>query len=231
MKIENLSDKEYQTQVLDWCERYSRLYLGVISDALDVLGDRNHFLGPQLRPIDGATRLVGPAYPVRGEQSSIEHYEDDAYRLLGMFEQVPMNSVMVYDTNDVGSDSAHFGELSATAVRHRGVRGIVVDGNVRDSNFLLSEGFPTFCRGFSPLDGYGRWHIVEWNVPITIHGVLINPGDFIYGDRDGVVRIPKDIVLEVLEKSEEDRRVETQIRSAVREGESPVGLFTEHGRF
>lgn len=218
-------------RVEEWCERYSRLYLGVVSDALDALGDRNHFLGSELRPLDVTARLVGPAYPVLGAPSSMDEYQADAYKLLGMFEQVPQHAVLVYQTNDIGSDAAHFGELSAAAVAHRGVRGIVLDGKVRDSDFLVEHGFPTFCAGFSPLDGYGRWHVVEWDVPVMIHGVSVRPGDFIFGDRDGVVRIPREIIESVLVKSEQDQRTETRIRGAVRSGESPTGLFTEHGRF
>lgn len=213
------------------CERFESLYLGVVSDAVDSTGLRDHFLGYDIKPISMSMRVSGPAFTVRGAISSLDQYEDDAMVLLEMFDHVPQNAVLVYETNDPASGAAHFGELSANAVRRRGARGIIMDGAVRDSDFLTQENFPTFCRSTSPLDGYGRWHVVEYGVPIEINGVSIRPDDFVMADRDGAIVIPAGSVDQVLAEAEQARSDESEIRAHVHDGQSPSDLFKRYGRF
>ena len=220
-----------EAEVTVLCERLEQLYLGVVSDAVDTTGFRDHFLGYDIKPVAPRMRVAGPAFTVRGELSSLQHYDDDAATLLDMFERVPPNSVMVYETNDHGSGAAHFGELSAHAVRHRRARGIVLDGAVRDTHFLVAENFPTFCRSTSPLDGYGRWHIVDYQVPIEINGVRIDAGDFVMADRDGVIAIPSSSVTKVIVDAENARHDENEIRLRVNDGQSPAELYRHYGRF
>lgn len=219
------------TSVTELCERFEQLYLGVVSDAVDAAGHRDHFLGCEIKPLDPRMKVAGPAFTVRGAASELDNYNADAEKLLDMFEQVSPDAVLVYETNDWGSGAAHFGELSAHAVRRRGARGIVLDGAVRDTHFLVGQDFPTFCRSTSPLDGYGRWHIVEYQAPIEINGVTIDPGDYIMADRDGVIVIPASAVTAVIGEAEGARQDESEIRAHVDGGASPAELFRRYGRF
>ncbi len=90
---------------------------------------------------------------------------------------------------------AHMGELSAETLKNKGVRGCVADGFIRDVNFLLAIGFQTWCRGFTPRDIVGHWLPRATEVPITIGEVVIAPGDYLVGDRDGLIRVPAAEVL------------------------------------
>ena len=213
-------------------DRYEQLYLGVVSDAVAAEAGPTHFLGRGIRPLTASTPpLAGPAFTVVGEPSTPESYRADAHALLGMFDQLPAGVVLVYQTNDTDSDAAHFGELSATTVQARGARGIVLDGSVRDSRRLQDMGFATYCAGRSPLDGYGRWRIVDYQVPIRVHGVDIHPGDMIMADQDGAMSIPENMIEAVLNRAESDSRTEDQIRSSINAEQSSSALFDQYGRF
>lgn len=106
---------------------------------------------------------------------------------------------------------AVFGELFATAVRQRGGAGVLLDGYARDVKALKAMDFPLFYRGRDTRTSKGRCEINECQIPVVMEGVTICPGDYIFGDADGVVIIPKDIVDEVLEKS--FQTVKRRIRS------------------
>jgi regulator of RNase E activity RraA len=92
--------------------------------------------------------------------------------------------------------SAHWGEIMSNAARERGCTGAVVDGGLRDTSFVLKMGFPVFYRFRCSASSIGRWEIREWMVPITIGETKILPDDFVFGDVDGVVIIPKDLTEE-----------------------------------
>ena len=87
-------------------------------------------------------------------------------------------------------DIALMGELSAETLNFRGVRGYVVDGGCRDTDFILELGFPVFCSFTTPKDIVGRWVPDRFGEPLTIGEVTIRTGDYLLGDRDGVVIIP-----------------------------------------
>ena len=72
-------------------------------------------------------------------------------------------------------------------------RGAVIDGGARDTDYILELGFPVFARYRTPIDIVGRWHLVAYNVPIQIGHVHIEPGDYILGDRDGVIAVPQEV--------------------------------------
>ena len=86
--------------------------------------------------------------------------------------------------------NAPWGELMSTAARARGARGAVVDGLVRDVRKIEELGFPVFAAGIKPVDSQGRGELVDYNVPVICGGVLVNPGDLVFADYDGVVVVP-----------------------------------------
>ena len=79
-----------------------------------------------------------------------------------------LDAFLVKSNDDV---AAHFGELSAVAMKARGVRGVVIDGATRDAAYIERERFPVFCRYRTPLDSLPRWRAVEWGRPVTIGSV------------------------------------------------------------
>ena len=107
--------------------------------------------------------------------------------------------------------------------------GALTDGPVRDTTRMRSLGFKVFGVQTSPLDINSRYEVVEHNVPAVIDGVLINPGDLIVGDIDGVVVVPKDAIAEVVHRVEEKNSGENLFRKAVRDGMPPSEAFAKYG--
>ena len=147
----------------------------------------------------------------------------------GLLSQAPTGSIWVSQPND--RVVAHMGELSAETLRNKGVRGCIADGFVRDVNFLLAIGFQTWCRGFTPRDIVGHWLPAATNVPITIGDVTIEPGDYMIGDRDGVLCVPKALAKEVVDKAEAAMATESLVRKAILAGVDPQQAYLKYGKF
>ena len=126
---------------------------------------------------------------------------------------------------DCGGDMqpAHFGEMSCQLAYAHGCRGMLLAGNCRDTQYVLKmPDFPLFSFGTRP-NWFGGWIITEVNQPIYLpghltHYVKVMPGDFIFGDNDGVQLIPKDLVDEVLLCVEATFEKENEEREALAAG-------------
>jgi 4-hydroxy-4-methyl-2-oxoglutarate aldolase len=130
---------------------------------------------------------------------------------------------------------ALYGELSATSARAHGAVGALIDNAARDSGLPIEMGFPVFCRGRNPIEAFGRWMMVDDQVPALTSGGLCNavqgyPGDFIVGDLDGVLVIPKEKTLEVLEECERIIGIEDGARGEFARGDNPVEVFERRKR-
>ena len=136
-------------------------------------------------------RLAGPVYPVLGRPHPDHDYDTSIRLVLEMLGSVPPGHVAVYQTND--RTSAHLGELSVTSLASRGCAGAVIDGGARDADYILREDFPVFARYVTPQDCVPRWELLaHGDVTIVVGGVRVAPGDWIVGDRDGLVIVPGD---------------------------------------
>lgn len=210
--------------------RFNRLYTGALTDVLDRHGHLQQTLPHELAPLSPGQRLAGPVYTIRGRPHPGHDYDTSIRRILTMLGTVPAGSVAVYETND--SSVAHFGELSATSLATRGCAGAVIDGGVRDTEYILREGFPVFARYRTPEDCVPRWELLEHGaVTIVIGGVRVAPGDWIVGDRDGLVVVPGEAVEEILREAEEKVATENEIRDAVRQGKLPIDAYERYGTF
>ena len=123
------------------------------------------------------------------------------------------------------------GELSAQTLKARGVLGYVVDGGSRDTDLVLEQGFPVFCSFLTPSDIVQRWIPDRYGEPVTIGSVTIATGDYLLGDRDGVVIIPQALVDEVIAKTEDVVSTETDMRRALIGGMDPVAAYNTYGKF
>ena len=123
------------------------------------------------------------------------------------------------------------GELSAQTLAARGVLGYVVDGGSRDTDLVLAQGFPVFCAFLTPSDVVERWVPDRYGEPITIGTVVIRTGDYLLGDRDGVVIVPHDVVEEVVAKTEEVVVTESEMRAALVSGMDPIEAYNRYGKF
>jgi regulator of RNase E activity RraA len=121
---------------------------------------------------------------------------------------------------DPSTRAALWGELFACAAVARGAAGAIVDGFIRDTRQLRELAFPVFARGHSPLDTVGRAEVREFGVAATCGGVLVEPGDYVLADDDGVVLVPSANVAAVLALIERKGRDERGARSDLMAGAS-----------
>jgi len=215
----------------DLPRRFSRLSTAVVSDVLDELGLTRQTLPSSIRALTPDMRLAGYAFTARGRPHRGAPRERDATlrKFLAMLEAVPADSVLVLGTSD--TVAAHFGELSAEALRARRVRGVVVDGSTRDAAAITRLRFPTFVRYRTPQDSVPRWRVSDWGQSLTIGGVRVSLGDVVVADRDGVVVVPRRAAHEVLVRSERLVSTENKVRTAVKRGMSPLEAYEKFGSF
>ena len=123
------------------------------------------------------------------------------------------------------------GELSAQTLHARGVLGYVVDGGSRDTDHVLAQGFPVFCVFLTPTDIVERWVPDHYGEPVTIGDVTISTGDYLLGDRDGVVIVPRAHAAQVIARAEEVVATESDMRRALIDGMDPVEAYNRFGKF
>jgi 4-hydroxy-4-methyl-2-oxoglutarate aldolase len=169
-----------------------------------------------IKPIDKASRLVGPALTVdtRPADNLMLHY--------ALLKARP-GDVLVVDAKGF-VEAGPWGDVLTAAAMKRGIAGLVIHGAVRDANAIESMGFPVFCRGLS-IKGTGKVHPGKVNVPVCIGDVVIRPGDIIVGDRDGVVVVSADEVSTVLESARAREAKEEAFRLAIEQGASTAELL------
>jgi regulator of RNase E activity RraA len=216
--------------IADLARRFSSLYTGALTDVLDRHGYLQQTLPPEVVPLRPGMRLAGPVYPVLGRPHPSRDYDTSIRLILEMLGSVPPGHVAVYETNDRAS--AHFGELSATSLASRGCAGAVIDGGTRDADYILREDFPVFSRYVTPQDCVPRWELLaHGEITIVVGGVRVAPGDWIAGDRDGLVIVPGERVDEILAEAEEKVATENEIRESVRRGTLPLEAYERFGTF
>lgn len=218
------------TELTTLAERFGALYTGALADVLDRRGLLNQTLPPEIQPLAPGMRLAGPVYPVEGRPHPRHDYDTSIRKILAMLGSVPEGHVAVYQTHD--RECAQLGELSVASLKARGCAGAVVDGGCRDVDLVLHDDFPVFTRHRTPQDSVPRWELLaHGDVTVVIGGVRVAPGDWVVADRDGIVIVPGDVLLEVLEEAEGKVSVESEIRAAVREGLLPLDAYERYGTF
>lgn len=213
----------------DVCRRFSVIYTGAILDVLDEIGRHEQVLPSTIQGLSQDQSVCGVAMTVEGEPTSSTDPEEVYVPILEMLGSLQPGDVIVSQPHD--SLSAHLGELSAETAKFRGARGAVIDGGVRDVGYILKLGFPVFCRYRTPNDVMGRWKLTSCGQPVKIGRVEIRRGDFVVGDKDGVIIIPQELTRAVLEKAEAVVGVENLVRKSILKGVHPVEAYRKYGRF
>ena len=122
-----------------------------------------------------------------------------------------------------------WGELLSTASVARGANGAVIDGYTRDVRLIQRMQFPVFSSGMYPVDSAGRGIVIDYNITINCGGVLVRPGDIIFGDIDGVVVIPQNAAREVIERAVEKVKGENITREALKNGATLREVYEKYG--
>jgi 4-hydroxy-4-methyl-2-oxoglutarate aldolase len=213
----------------DLAARLDKCYAAAVHDVLRGRGAGPCVLPPAIKPLDPTRKLTGEIYTVSGHVDMTRNPHDTLVQWTGLLSKAPPGKVLVCQPNTY--DIALMGELSAETLHSRGVRGYVVDGGCRDTDFILRLGFPVFCSFTTPKDIVGRWVPDRFGEPITIGEVTVCSGDFLIADRDGVVIIPGAIADEVVAKTEEVMQTENKVRSAILGGMDPQEAYLTFGKF
>jgi 4-hydroxy-4-methyl-2-oxoglutarate aldolase len=208
--------------------RFKALYVAAVCDVLDEYELRHQYVHHVIRPLDVRHKIAGPAFTIVGGPNATR----DMTKRMGprVIDQFTPGVVAMYDTQGDESTGV-WGELWSAGAIRRGCVGAVVDGGIRDTGFIRANGFPIFYRFTRPGDAVGRFNIIDYDCPVTIGGVRVRPGDYVFGDEDGVAIIPREITLDVLEKAERVRVKEERIRDALETGRPLADLYVEFGKF
>lgn len=171
---------------------------------------RTGLLGSHLRPIQQDVRVAGTAVTVLS-------WPGDNLMIHAAVEQCGEGDLLVVTTTSPSADGM-FGELFATALRYRGVRGLVTNAGVRDTSELRAMGFPVWSAAVSA-QGTVKATGGSVNVPVAIGGRIIRPGDVIVADDDGVMCVPREQASEAVELSQARTEKEEASRAAFAEGQ------------
>ncbi|MEV7043969.1 4-carboxy-4-hydroxy-2-oxoadipate aldolase/oxaloacetate decarboxylase [Amycolatopsis sp. NPDC051061] len=190
-------------------EQVARLADYGVATVHEALG-RSGLLGPDLRPIQDGARIGGTAVTALC-------WPGDNLMIHAAVEQCREGDVLVVTTTSPCRDGL-FGELFATALRHRGVKGLVINTGVRDVTDLRALGFPVWSAAVSA-QGTVKATAGAVNVPVVIGGQVIRPGDAILADDDGVMRVRREDVRTGLEASQARLEKEAAAREAFAQGQ------------
>jgi len=204
-------------------------YTGVVHDVLRAMGRKNFTLPPRVTPLQPDMTLCGPAWTIEGRVDETADAHETLLAWTGLLSKCPEGHIWTAQPNT--HQIAQMGELSAETLHRKGVLGCVLDGGLRDANFILELGFPCWRTHHTPRDIVGFWLPKKTNIDVMIGEVLIQPGDWLHGDRDGMVCIPKEILNEVLEKSQIAMETENKVRSAILDGMDPQEAYLKWGKF
>ncbi len=211
------------------------LYTAVVGDIMDKMGFFHQFLPPQIRPLKEDMFIVGRAMTV---------LEADCFEELSPASQNPlMNKPFglmlealddikpgeVYICSGSSPEYALVGELMMTRVKMCGGAGAIVNGYSRDTRGICEIGIPVFSYGPYARDQAPRGKVIDYRVPIGMNGTLINPGDIIVGDIDGVCVVPKKHEEEVFARALEKARGEKKVLNAIQGGMSAVEAWKTFG--
>jgi 4-hydroxy-4-methyl-2-oxoglutarate aldolase len=205
----------------------------VIADVFDSIARRPAVLLETIVPIAPDAGFVGPAFTVTGSSiPGTAAAETGDRRKLEAIDAMPAGAVPVWAGTDIRGVCC-FGDLLSEAMKARGVAGIVVDGGVRDADYLRRMGLPIRARYTTPAQAIGRWKVDAYQVPVRVRGaiddwVTVNPGDIVVADADGVVLVPEADLATVIETIREWAVTEERSRAAIQAG---MPLLTAIERF
>ncbi len=197
---------------MDIAKKFKGYPTGNVCDA----NNREGSMDAQIKPIDPASVLVGRAYTCScppGDNLTIHK---------AVLECKPGDVLVIDCCSYMGGGV--FGELLAVACVYQGIAGVIIDGACRDSLEIKEIGLPVFVRGLNP-GGTVKETLGHTGEALVCGSVMVNPGDIIVGDADGVVVVPQGKAEDVLAKTREKFEKENEIREQLKQGKTTVELL------
>lgn len=223
-----MTDEAFFRQIRD------ELFVAAVGDVLDTLGYQHQFLRAGIGPLEKSMRIVGRAMPVL-EADVV----NDGSRSAGPLSGKPFGLMLealddlkpgeIYIATGASLRYALWGGLMSTRARHLKAAGAILDGYVRDADEIERLGFDVFCRGTYAQDQGVRGQVIDYRCTIEIDGVRIAPGDLLFGDREGVLVIPRAVEAEAVAKALDKVRTENKVADAIRGGMSACDALATFG--
>jgi 4-hydroxy-4-methyl-2-oxoglutarate aldolase len=204
-----------------------KLNTALLSDALDSLGVINQVMHESIRPLDPELILVGRAFTML-YVDVYEKPEAPYDKEIEAIDQIQPEDVVVVCTNNSRLTGV-WGDLLSTATRARGGQGAVTDGLVRDTRKIMAMRFPVFAAGIKPLDSLGRSVPYSYRCRVRVGDVLVNPGDTIVGDADGLVVLPAEFAADAVRAALEKLNKENSSRKDLLEGRYLRDVYAKYG--
>jgi regulator of RNase E activity RraA len=211
------------------------LFTAVVGDVLDVMGYRRQFLPAAIGPLQREMKIAGRAMPVL----EADIFDEGTAASAGPLARKPFGIMLealddlkpgeVYIASGSSFCYALWGGLMSTRAQHLKAAGAVLDGYVRDAGEIEKLGFPAFCRGVYAQDQGVRGKVIDFRTTIEIEGVRIATGDLVFGDREGVLVIPKEAEKEAIARALEKSRTENKVADAIRGGMSACEALATFG--
>lgn len=207
-----------------------KLSSAIISDVLEEMGFLNQMLSIKIKPNFIDAKIFGKARIITLKK--LEKREDYSKVYKGLYFIESMNKGDLLIVANAFDNCAFFGELMSTLARYKGIEGVIIDGCTRDKLETIKMNYPIFSKDNIARDIKNRGVVDKIDlINAKVGGVIINKGDYLFGDLDGVVVIPYKIREEVILKSFKKVNLESKIKKSLKLGVSTKKLFKDFGEF
>lgn len=183
--------------------RAAALATSTLANALDAVGLHDNIVAG-VKAVAPGFRFTGPAVTVKEIAGGYGAFTSADFKVGAMIDAAGTGDAIVVDAG--GANASTWGGMASHAAKLKGVAGLLVDGGVRDLEEMVEFDFPVFARHMVPTTGRTRLKVEAINVPVTVDGVSVSPGDIVVADGTGVAVLPSGRAEEIVDAAEKFAR-------------------------